>query len=120
MNSSSEFIRGYTEMIILSILSEGDDYIYSIGNKINDNGEGFVTVSNPSLLIVLKTMFDEGKVTTYNVLNERNVNRKFYQITDFGRSFYKDNINDYITSLAKLKMLLERGTSNEKKDRDTY
>ncbi len=34
-------------------------------------------------------MCEEGKVSSFNVLNEKNVNRKFYKITSFGKEFYK-------------------------------
>lgn len=71
MNASSEFIRGYTEIIILSNLYKKDDYIY-------------ITITNPSLLIILKKICEEGKVSSFNVLNEKNVNRRFYKITSFG------------------------------------
>lgn len=113
MISSSEFIRGYTDMIILSILYNHDDYIYNISNTISTSGEGYITISNPSLLITLKKMEEEGKVRSYNVLNERNVNRKFYSITADGRKFYEDNLPDYLKSLDILKALVRRSGLND-------
>ena len=108
MVTSSEFIRGYTEMIILAILFENDDYSYNISNRISAESDGILTITNPSLVITLKKMCEEGKVSSYNVLNERNVNRKFYSITDYGKSFYLDNVDDYLSSLDKINQLMRR------------
>lgn len=116
MNASSEFIRGYTEIIILSILYKKNDYIYNISNTINKIGDGYITITNPSLLIILKKMCEEGKVSSFNVLNEKNVNRKFYKITSFGKEFYKKNINNYLKSLEKLKLLLTMGEKYDKEN----
>ncbi len=116
MNQSNEFIRGYTEMIILSILYKNDDYIYNISNTINKIGDGYISITNPSLLIILKKMSDERKVSFYNILNEKNVNRKFYKITLYGKEFYKSNINYYLNSLKKLEMLLVKGDKFDKKN----
>ena len=112
MVSSSEFIRGYTEMIILSLLLEEDDYIYNLSNKINERSKGILCITNPSLVISLKKMCDEGKVNTYNKLNEKNVNRKYYSITELGKSFYYDNKEDYLLSLKMLEILIG-GVKNE-------
>lgn len=108
MISSSELIKGYTEMIVLAILYNKDDYIYNISNSIYGISEGLLTITNPSLVIILKKMYDEGKVSTYNVLNEKNVNRKFYSITQFGREYYDSQIETYILSLEKIKLLIRR------------
>ncbi len=106
MLSTSEFIRGYSEIIVLSILYNNDNYLYNIANMINAIGEGLITITNPSLVIILKKMYEDGKVNSYNVLNEKNVNRKYYAITQEGKIFYDTHINDYLQSLEKLKRLL--------------
>lgn len=113
MISSSEFIRGYTEIIVLSILLKQDDYIYNISNTINSKGEGYISITNPSLLIILKKMCDEGKVTSFNVLNEKNVNRKVYRITELGKIYYKQNVNDFLCSIDKIKDLIKGGILND-------
>lgn len=100
-------------MIVLSILSKGDSYIYSIANQINELGDGYLKITNPSLVIVLKKMSDEGKVSSFNVLNEKNVNRKFYSITERGKKYYKENITSYLESLNKLNILLRGGLDEE-------
>ena len=37
---SSEFIKGYTEMIVCALLAGGDDYIYSLVKRITESGGG--------------------------------------------------------------------------------
>ena len=109
MVSSSEFIRGYTEMIILSMLIKDDDYIYNISNTIAMVSGGMLNITNPSLVIALKKLMDEGKVAAYNKPNERNVNRKYYTITKYGKEYYEKNKNDYLATLDKIRILLGGG-----------
>lgn len=54
-------------------------------------------------------MCEEGKVYSFNILNKKNVNKKFYKITSYGKDFYEDNLSNYLFSLDKLKFLLTRG-----------
>ena len=65
MIASGEYIKGFTEIIVCSLLSEGDDYIYNLVKRINACGSGAVRITNPSMLMVMKKLTDEGKVRSY-------------------------------------------------------
>ena len=62
MIASGDYIKGFTEIIVCSLLSEGDDYIYNLVKRINACGDGAVRITNPSMLMTMKKLTDEGKV----------------------------------------------------------
>ena len=45
MIASGEYIKGFTEIIVCSLLSEGDDYIYNLVKRINACGDGAVLIT---------------------------------------------------------------------------
>ena len=53
---------------------------------------------------------------SYDRLNEKGVNRKFYALTDKGRQYYKENYTKFIESLISLENLIKEGVNNAKKD----
>ena len=65
MIKSSEFIKGYTEIIVCALLSGGDDYIYSLVKRITEFGGGEIQITNPSMLMIMKKLLAEGKITAY-------------------------------------------------------
>ncbi len=113
MIKSSEFIKGYTEIIVCALLSGGDDYIYNLVKRITEHGGGEVQITNPSLLMVMKKMLSEGKITTYVGESKNGADRRYYSLTPFGRSYYENLKADYLNSLNTLKSLISGGQNNE-------
>ncbi|MCD8372981.1 MAG: PadR family transcriptional regulator [Clostridia bacterium] len=102
MVKSSEFIKGYTEIIACALLSKGDDYIYNIVKTINEAGGGGICITNPSMLMIMKKLSEEGKVTSYTVAGGKGVDKRYYALTAKGREYYLSNRDDYILSLKNL------------------
>lgn len=109
MIKSSEFIKGYTEIIVCALLSGGDDYIYSLVKRITEYGGGEIQITNPSLLMVMKKLLAEGKITSYTVKSKGGADRRYYKLTEEGRGYYKSKAGDYLNSLLTLKGLISGG-----------
>ena len=92
-----------------SLLYRADDYIYNLVKEINIKTEGIIQITNPSMLIVMKKLMEEGKVKSYDRLNEKGVNRKYYSLTEKGKQYYSENYMFYTDSLNALKILIEWG-----------
>lgn len=116
MVSSSEFIKGYTEIIVCALLYDGDDYIYNIVKRIVGSGGGEVQITNPSLLMIMKKMLSEGKITSYMAESKTSVARRYYSLTPFGRSYFEATRQDYLDSLNTLKILISGGKTHESED----
>lgn len=112
MVSSSEFIKGYTKMIICSYLFNGRNYLYNIVKQILIDGEGYIKLSNPSALIIMKELEEEELVSFTLETTNNNQIRKYYELTLKGRNYYLSNKDEYITSLNCLKKLI--GDKNER------
>ena len=106
MISSSEFIKGYTNIIICSYLYRKRDYLYNIVKNILNDGEGYIKISNPSALMVVKELENERLVSSSVEISQQNQARKYYELTADGKKYYLENINDYIRSLYLLKKMI--------------
>ena len=108
MISSSEFIRGYSEILVLSILNKKDSYVYELVQNISDYSKGQIIITNPSMLFIVRKLYDDGKLSSYDKANERGVLRKYYRITTEGKKYYDNYKQDYLESLKSMqKILLE-------------
>ena len=120
MVGSSEFIRGYTEIILCSLVFAEDDYIYNLVNKITNVSNNMIQITNPSTLMIIKKMILDGKVISYDSLNEKGVNRKFYSLTEKGKKYYLDNRDFFLDSLRGLEKLIKGEMSDEEKNKTIY
>lgn len=106
MTSSSEFIKGYTKIIICSYLFRQRDYLYNIVKKISKDGEGYIKISNSSALIAIKELENDNLVSFDIEISAQNQARKYYALTEKGKNFYLSNRKDYIKSLHLLKIMM--------------
>lgn len=117
MIQSSEFIRGYSEIMIMAILTKKDSYVYEIVSLINKLSSGQINISNPSTMVILKKMIEEDKVTTYDGSNDRSVTRKYYRLTKYAILEYERTKQDYIDSLISMQKIIEgRFALDERQD----
>ncbi len=112
MIKSSEFIKGYTEIIVCALLYNKDDYIYNLVKTITAQNNGIIQITNPSLLIIMKKMAAEGKIRAYMGESELGADRKYYSLTELGRKYYSENYKAYLNSLETLKNMICGGNFN--------
>lgn len=73
-------------MLILRLLHEQDLYGYEIVTTLQERTDGGITMKEGTLYPVLYRMDDAGYVEPYWETQERAVPRKYYRITDSGRT----------------------------------
>ena len=83
---SKELIAASTIPIVLSILSQGDDYGYSIIKKVQTISDGELNWKEGSLYPVLSKLEKKKFITSY-IKVENGRNRKYYAINEQGRGF---------------------------------
>ena len=74
--------KGTLELCVLSLLSTRDMYGFELASKISSG----IQVSEGTIYPLLKRIRDEGYVTTYLRESQGGAPRKYYNITDYGRS----------------------------------
>ncbi len=94
MTNSGEYVRGFTDYIILSILSKFDSYGYEISKIIEQVSQSNMQLTEATLYIALKRLLKDQKISTYTGKNKKGMSRRYYQITPLGkkelRKFRKD------------------------------
>jgi DNA-binding PadR family transcriptional regulator len=94
MSNSGEYVRGFTDYIILSILSKFDSYGYEMSRIIEFVSENNIQLTEATLYIALKRLLKDGKISSYSGKNKKGMSRRYYQITPEGkkslRTFRKD------------------------------
>jgi len=77
--------KGTLELCVLSLLTREDMYGYELVASISDG----IEISEGSIYPLLKRIKNEGYVTTYLQESQEGPPRKYYCITDRGRSNVK-------------------------------
>lgn len=100
-----ELLKGYIDILILSLLSENDMYAYEISKIILESSEGEINLAEGTLYPALKRFCDNGYLDSYWVERSNNlVKRKYYKLTDKGAIYLEDKKNDY----KKLNNIIKR------------
>ncbi|MBU1145523.1 MAG: PadR family transcriptional regulator [Firmicutes bacterium] len=94
MTNSGEYIRGFTDYIILSILSKFNSYGYEISKIIESVSDQHFQLTEATLYFALKRLLEDDKISSYKEKNKKGMSRRYYQITPDGiatlKSFRKD------------------------------
>ncbi|MCL2841033.1 MAG: PadR family transcriptional regulator [Defluviitaleaceae bacterium] len=79
---SIQLKKGTLELCVLSLLSRTDMYGFELVGAISAQ----IQISEGTIYPLLKRIKDEGYVTTYLQESQEGPSRKYYSITDDGRS----------------------------------
>ena len=88
MSLSSDIIRGHTETIILSQLSEGDSYGYQINKNIRERSGGAYEAKEATLYTAFRRLEQGGMIRSYWGDGDTGARRRYYAITDAGRKAF--------------------------------
>jgi Predicted transcriptional regulators len=109
---SSDILRGHTETIILSILTEGDNYGYEISKAMTDRSRGNLDVKDATIYTAFRRMEQDGLITSYWGDGDLGARRKYYAITTEGKNFYKRKQIEWKQTIKILNNLILGGTDN--------
>lgn len=118
MSGSGEFIRGFTEYILLSILQKFDSYGYEMTKIIEIASQNVFSLQEATLYTALKRMSDEELITSYLAKNKKGMSRRLYTITPKGiqtlQAFRKDwiKIHNNLQTLVAGEFHYERDESS--------
>ena len=91
MSNISDFIRGHTETMILSILSKKDSYGYEINKTIKEKTNGEFEFKEATLYTVFKRLEEQGAIEAYWGDSLGGARRRYYRISKFGKEKYAIN-----------------------------
>ncbi|MEG1267964.1 MAG: PadR family transcriptional regulator [Oscillospiraceae bacterium] len=106
---NSDLIRGHIDTIILKILLNGDNYGYEIIKAVLVNSGGEYDLKEPSLYTSLKRLEKQGLIESYWGDESQGGRRKYYHITESGKSAFENALSEWIIAQKIINQLLQGG-----------
>lgn len=88
---NAQFKKGALELCVLSMLTDKDFYGYELTDELSKK----MDIATGTLYLVLKRLKDDNLVTTYLQESENGPARKYYHLTDEGRSYQTELKNEW-------------------------
>lgn len=81
---SADAIRGYVDLIVLSLLRQQPSYAYELARTITKTSAGEYTIKQTTLYTALKRMEASGLITSFPGVSESGKPRTYYRLTAQG------------------------------------
>ena len=95
MLNASDILRGYTDTIILAQLAKGDSYGYVISKNVLEKTGGELQLKEATLYTTFRRLENAGMIESYWGDENAGARRRYYHLTDAGRSIYEENLEDW-------------------------
>lgn len=102
-----ELARGTTELAVLSVLNVRRRYGYELMKVLRDRGEGVLEVKEGTLYPLLHRLEDSGHIVATWEAEGRSRPRKYYVITDDGRSYLATLRKEWSGLVDAMRQLLD-------------
>ena len=86
MSITADLIRGHTDTIILAALLQGDSYGYRINRSMVDLTDGRYELKEATLYTAFRRLEEAGYIRSYWGDEATGARRRYYAITDEGRT----------------------------------
>lgn len=103
---NAEILRGFTDAIILNIISKEDSYGYKISKTIKDLTHNIMDIKEATIYLAFKRMQKDEYITSYWSDNPNGARRKYYKITKKGQKFLAQKIEEWKVNRNILNILL--------------
>lgn len=103
---NSDLIRGHINTIILRTLYDGDKYGYEIINEIEEKSKGQYSLKQPTLYSALKRLETQDFVTSYWGGVSNGGRRKYFQLTEKGKTIAEQNLAEWEYSRTVIDRLI--------------
>lgn len=86
---SSDAVRGYHDLMILSLLASGDSYGYALAQAIEQRSGGLYTIRESTLYAVCARLEAQGCIAAYQGRETHGRPRVYYTLTKYGRDLLR-------------------------------
>lgn len=107
MSIASDMIRGHTDAIILAQLMRGDSYGYEINKAIQTVTGGSYELKEATLYTAFRRLEQAGYIVSYWGDETTGARRRYYSITDLGRTAYRQYRSDWSEARRMIDSLIE-------------
>ncbi len=95
--NNSEMLRGHIDTIVLQSLVDDDKHTNQIREEIELRAAGKFELKNGTFYSCLQRIVKQGYVTEYRTTSSDGVRRKFYQLTEKGKTYIDDNKDKWVS-----------------------
>ena len=106
MSISADTLRGHTDTIILAQLMRGDNYGYEINKNIQHLTQGEYGLKEATLYTAFKRLEQSGYIASYWGDDGPGARRRYYSITDTGRTLWAEARQEWENTRALLDALI--------------
>lgn len=103
-----QFKKGILEICVLVLLDKQDRYGYELVQKISDK----IEISEGSMYPLLRRLTKEGYFTTYFQESTGGPARKYYKLTEQGRNYLHEQLQEWKDFSSAVNELIKEGVSN--------
>ena len=82
---TADILRGYTDVILLKQLENGDSYGYGISKKVSELSDGCLELKEATLYTAFKRLENAGFIRSYWGDEGSGARRRYYTLTEAGR-----------------------------------
>ncbi len=107
MALSADILRGYTDIIILRRLAQGDSYGYELGKQISQISRGGLEMKEATLYTAFRRLEAAGHIRSYWGDAQSGARRRYYAITPEGRERLLRDVDNWKETKQMLTQLLE-------------
>jgi DNA-binding PadR family transcriptional regulator len=107
LNVSKDLVAASATPLILSILSQGENYGYAIIKQVRDLSGGKMQWTDGMLYPVLHRLENQGLIKSQERISETGRKRKYYRIEDKGNTVLKEQRGQWMLVYSTLKQLWE-------------
>ena len=104
-----QFKKGVLNLCVLVLLDKQDRYGYELVQKISDQ----IAISEGSVYPLLRRLTKEGYFTTYLQESTEGPPRKYYTLTDAGREYLHEQLNEWENFTRGVNTLIKEGVQND-------
>lgn len=104
-----QYKKGVLELCILSLLNQRDRYGYDISESLST----IIDIADGTVYPILRKLKNEGLVTTYLSEESGGPPRKYYSLTDLGKSEFQASKTEWLTFANTIEALLKEANPHE-------
>ncbi|WP_043932459.1 PadR family transcriptional regulator [Bacillus sp. EB01] len=104
-----QFKKGVLELCVLVLLNKKDRYGYELVQKISEQ----IDISEGSAYPLLRRLTKEGYFTTYLKESTEGPPRKYYKLTDNGRTYLNDLLQEWKDFANGVNQLIKEGVNGD-------
>lgn len=92
---SADAIRGYVDLMVLSLLRKGSSYAYELAQQISAVTGSDYTIKQTTLYSAVKRLEASGLVTSFPGTSDSGKSRTYYQISETGLAHLDQKIIEW-------------------------